>query len=141
MDLLIVKKVHGKPSRHGRSGPLKVHLLPCPDLLKWANKTSLFSKQFLVHRIVRFPTLQRSLDRLSDLYLVVFVPLIQLLDNLCMSLNVLWKWLAQMHMVGAGSSCHPQVLPSPDSGWVCNSTSNHKADMFSLSPCLRECRP
>ena len=30
-NLLIVKKAHGKPSRHGNSGPLEVHLLSCPD--------------------------------------------------------------------------------------------------------------
>ncbi len=28
-DLLIVKKIHGKSSRHSNSGPLEVHLLPC----------------------------------------------------------------------------------------------------------------
>ena len=73
-----------------------------------------FAKQFHVHHIVRFPTLQRSLGRLSVLYLVVLVPLLQLIDNLCMELNVLWKWLAQLHMVGVGRSCHPQVLPTVD---------------------------
>ena len=108
VNLLIVKKSHGKPSRHGSSGPLEVHLLPCPDLLEWVNKTSLFTKQFHVYLIVRFLTLQRSLDRLSVLYLVVLVPLIQILDNLCMTLNVIWR-----QMVGVGS-CHPQVLPTVD---------------------------
>ena len=77
----------GKTSRHGSSDTLEVHLFPCPDLLEWANKTSLFTKQFHVNRIVRFPTLVRSLDRLSDLYLLVVVLLLHLLDNLCMALN------------------------------------------------------
>ena len=38
------KKAHGKPSRHGRCDPLEAHLLPCPDLLEWTNKSSLFDK-------------------------------------------------------------------------------------------------
>ena len=44
VGLFIVKKAHGKSSRQDRSDPLEVHLLPCPDLLEWANKTSLFAK-------------------------------------------------------------------------------------------------
>ena len=62
-----------------------------------------------VHWIVWFPTLQRSLDRLSALYLVIHASLLQLLDNLCMALNVLRKWLAQLHM-DSPSIAHPQVL-------------------------------
>ena len=44
----------------------------------------------------------------------MIVPLFQFLDNLCMALNVFWKCLAQMHMVGTGSRCHPHVLPTTD---------------------------
>ncbi len=45
-----VKKAHGKPSRHVRSGPLEVHLLPCPHLLEWVDnlKTRFFVKPFHV---------------------------------------------------------------------------------------------
>jgi hypothetical protein len=35
------------------------------------------------------------------LYLVVFVSLLQFLDNLRKTLNVLCKWFAQLHMSGA----------------------------------------
>ena len=47
------------------------------------------------------PLCNDLLDVSPPLYLVVFVPLLQLLDNLWMTLNVLWKWLralASMYM-------------------------------------------
>ncbi len=40
-----------------------------------------------------------------------YIPLFHLLDNLFMALNVLWKWVAQIHMTCVGS-VHPQVLPT-----------------------------
>ena len=57
------------------------------------------------------PPPQRSLGRLSALYLVMLAPLLQLLDNLCMALNVIRKWLAQLYMTSP-SIVHPQVLPA-----------------------------
>ncbi len=48
-NLLIVKKAHGKTSRHDRSGPLHVHLVSGPDNLEWSiiRHTSLFPE--IVH--------------------------------------------------------------------------------------------
>ena len=68
---------------------LEVHILPCPDLLQWSNKTCLFAKH---------------LHRLSTLYLVILVPLLQLLNNLCKTVNVISKWFLQLHMTGVGST-------------------------------------
>ena len=49
----------------------------------------------------------------------------------------------EMTFTVAHGWCRQQLSPpgTPDSGWVCNSTSSHKTGMFSLSPCLSECRP
>ncbi len=55
------------------------------------------------------------LGHLSVLYLVMRVPLLQLLDNLCITLNVLWIWFTPMHL--SRTVYHPykpQVLPTAD---------------------------
>jgi hypothetical protein len=42
-----------------------------------------------------------------------------------MTLNVLWKWIAHLHMVGAGISCHPQVLPTSGGSVIVRPATKH----------------
>jgi hypothetical protein len=44
--------------------------------------------------------------------LVMIVPLLQLIDNLSMTLNVLWIWFTLLHLFRTDS--HPQVVPGTD---------------------------
>ena len=75
MNLLIVKRGHGKSSRHGSSGPLHVHLFSGPDNVEWSiiRRTSPVAKTFHVDGITTLPTLQTSLAFL----VVMCVPLLR----------------------------------------------------------------
>ena len=54
-----------------------------------------FCQPVYVRRIVRLPTLQGSLDHLFVLIFGMCVPLLHLLDNLCI---VLWRWFPLSHL-------------------------------------------
>jgi hypothetical protein len=126
VNLPVVEESHGNPFRHGISVPLQVHLLSFPDSLEWTcepivRRASLFVKLFHVDVVVRLPTLQWSLHHLSSLYLVVVVPLLLFLDNLNITLNVMWIWFALLHLFKRSSS---RQTPTPSSGGQTLTTSN-----------------
>jgi len=99
-NLLIVKKAHGKTSRHGSSGPLHVHLVSGPDNLEWSSirHTSLFAEIVHDDGIVRCPTFQGSLGHLSGCLIGLCVPLPQLPHDLRKAVTVLGIWFAHLHV-------------------------------------------
>ena len=60
----------------------------------------------------------------------MLVPLLQLLDNLSMTLNVLWIWVAPMHLFRTAS--HPQVVPGADGPEVVTQTTQQSSFCFTL---------
>ena len=115
-NLLVVKKAHGKTSRHGSSGPLHVHLVSGPDNLEWSSirHTSRCAEILDVDGIVRCPTFQGSLGHLSGCLLGLCVPLPQLPHDLRKAVTVLGILDGKTGLV-------PGLVPGFQ-GWKCPGT-------------------
>ena len=104
MNAVVVKKAHGKTSRHDNSVPLYVQ-----NSFPNKNSTSSpFAKNFHVDIIVKLPTFQSSLV----LLLGMCVPLLELLHDLRRVFKVLWIWFALLHLFRTVRKS--QVLPAVD---------------------------
>ena len=110
VNLLIVKKAHGKSNRHDSSGPLHVHLFSGPDNLEWfiIRRTSSFAKTFHVDVITTLTTRPTSL--VFQFGMCVSLP--QIIHDLSRVLNVLWICLALLYMFR--SLRKSQVIPTVD---------------------------
>ena len=60
----------------------------------------------------------------------MLVPLLQLLDNLSMTLNVLWIWVAPVHLFRTDS--HPQVVLGVDGLEVVSQTTKQASFCVTL---------